>query len=46
MRAPFFYKKTAVVMAIVVIVLSTATLSYLSYRYTVGGENKVDTTLL
>jgi len=46
MRAPFFYKKTAVVMAIVVIVLSTATLSYLSYRYTVGGENKVDMTLL
>ncbi len=46
MRAPFFYKKTAVVMAIVVIVLSTATLSYLSYRYTVGGENSLENTLI
>ena len=46
MRLPFFYKKTAVVMAIVVIVLSTATLSYLSYRYTVGGENSLENTLV
>src|SRR5437867_13270985 len=46
MRVPFFYKKTAVVMAIVVIVLSTATLSYLSYRYTVGGENSLERTLV
>src|SRR5881409_69577 len=46
MRVPFFYKKTAVVMAIVVIVLSTATLSYLSYRYTVGGENSLERALV
>ncbi len=40
------YNTTLVVAAIAVIVISTATLSYLSYRYTVGRENLVETSFV
>lgn len=46
MRSLFLYKKTAVTIATVVIVLSTVSLSYLSYSYTVGGANVVEDTLV
>jgi two-component system, OmpR family, phosphate regulon sensor histidine kinase PhoR len=46
MKMRLYYNTTAVAAAIAVIVISTATLSYLSYRYTVGRENLVETSLV
>ena len=46
MKVPFFYNTKAVAGAVGVIILSTATLSYLTYRYTAGRENLVETSLV
>ncbi len=46
MKMRLYYNTTTVAAAIAVIVVSTATLSYLSYRYTVGRENLVETSLV
>jgi two-component system phosphate regulon sensor histidine kinase PhoR len=45
-RLPSLYNKTVVTTAIGVIVISTITLSYLSYRYTIGRANLVEATLM
>jgi len=46
MKVPLVYNTTTVAVAIGVIILSTAVLSYLSYHYTVGRENLVETSLV
>jgi two-component system phosphate regulon sensor histidine kinase PhoR len=46
MKLRLYYNTTTVAAAIAVIVISTATLSYLSYSYTVGRENLVETSLV
>ncbi len=46
MKMRLYYNTTTVAAAVAVIVISTATLSYLSYRYTVGRENLVETSLV
>jgi len=46
MKVPFFFNTKAVAGAVGAIILSTATLSYLTYRYTVGRENLVETSLV
>jgi two-component system phosphate regulon sensor histidine kinase PhoR len=46
MKTPVFYNRTAVMIAIVAIVVSTATLTILSYKYTVGRENVVEDSLI
>ena len=46
MKLPPVYNTVAVVVAIGVIVMSTATLSWFSYHYTVGRENLAETTLV
>src|SRR5262245_38676212 len=46
MKRPVFYNRTAVMIAIVAIVVSTATLTILSYKYTVGRENVVEDSLI
>jgi two-component system, OmpR family, phosphate regulon sensor histidine kinase PhoR len=45
MKWPVFYSTSVVVVALGVIVVSTVTLSILSYKYTVGRESLVETTL-
>jgi two-component system phosphate regulon sensor histidine kinase PhoR len=46
MKAPFVHHTPIIFIAIGLIVISTAVLSFLSYRYTVGRENLVETTLV
>jgi hypothetical protein len=46
MKLRLYYNTTTVAAAIAVIIISTATLSYLSYSYTVGRENLVETSLV
>jgi two-component system phosphate regulon sensor histidine kinase PhoR len=46
MKVPPVYNTVAVVVAIGVIVISTATLSWFSYHYTVGRENLAEATLV
>jgi two-component system phosphate regulon sensor histidine kinase PhoR len=46
MKTPVFYNRTAVMIAIVAIGASTATLTILSYKYTVGRENVVEDSLI
>jgi two-component system, OmpR family, phosphate regulon sensor histidine kinase PhoR len=46
MKVPPVYNTIAVVVAIGIIFISTATLSWFSYRYTVGRENLAETTLV
>lgn len=46
MKVPPVYNTVAVVVAIGVIIISTATLSWFSYHYTVGRENLAETTLV
>jgi two-component system phosphate regulon sensor histidine kinase PhoR len=46
MRAQPFYSKTTVAVAIGVIVISTGTLGYLSYYYTIGRANLIEATLV
>ena len=46
MKTPVFYNKTAVMVAVGAIVVSTAILTILSYRYTVGRENVVEDSLI
>ena len=46
MKIPVFYNKTAVMVAVGAIVVSTAILTILSYRYTVGRENVVEDSLI
>jgi two-component system, OmpR family, phosphate regulon sensor histidine kinase PhoR len=45
MKIPFIHKTPAIFIAIGLIVVSTIVLSFVSYRYTVGGENLVETSL-
>ena len=45
MKWQVFYSTPVVIVAVGVIVVSTVTLSILSYKYTVGRENLVETTL-
>src|SRR5262245_28371371 len=46
MQAKLFYNKTTVAIATGLIAISTGTLSYLSYYYTIGRANLVETTLV
>lgn len=46
MRVPVLYNPTAVAVAIALIVISTVTLSLVSYHYTVGRENLTETSLV
>jgi two-component system, OmpR family, phosphate regulon sensor histidine kinase PhoR len=46
MRIPFVHNTMVVLIGIGLIVLSTAALSFVSYRYTVGRENLVETSLV
>src|SRR6185436_4034721 len=46
MKTPVLYNKTAVMVAVGAIVVSTAILTILSYRYTVGRENVVEDSLI
>ncbi len=46
MKLPFVQHAPVMLVAIGLIVISTAVLSYLSYHYTVGRENLVETTLV
>jgi two-component system, OmpR family, phosphate regulon sensor histidine kinase PhoR len=46
MKTPSIHNPLAIFIAIGLIVISTAALSFLSYRYTVGGENLVKTSLV
>jgi threonine synthase len=45
MRIPFVHNPLVVFVGIGLIVISTAVLSFVSYRYTVGRENLVETSL-
>jgi two-component system phosphate regulon sensor histidine kinase PhoR len=45
MKIPFGYNTLVILSAIALIVISTAALSFLSYHYTVGRENPVETSL-
>ncbi len=46
MKIPFVHKAPLILVGIVLIVVSTAALSYFSYYYTVGRENLVETSLI
>jgi two-component system phosphate regulon sensor histidine kinase PhoR len=45
MKIPLIYKTPVIFIAIGLILVSTAVLSLVSYRYTVGGENLIETSL-
>jgi hypothetical protein len=46
MRVPFVNNTVAIILAIGVIVLSTAVLSLVNYHYTVGRENLAENSLV
>jgi len=46
MRIPFVHNTLVIFMAVGLIILSTATLSFVSYHYTVGRENLAETSLV